>query len=241
MEKTSAVVAIQSNLKQPTYYRGIPEYLKNTYWWAYLHPRAIRFFERQWLVNLILWGNYSRLCDAVINEINPAKHSKLLQMACVYGDLTQKIINHVGQKNTLDVVDVSAAQLQNTKAKVFSNNNLNLIRQDTARLPLSDQSYDVTLLFFLLHEQPEAVRQSTIQHALRVTKKGGKLIIVDYHKPKPWHPLRFIMLLIFKYLEPYAAKFVSQDVEGLLMNNNNTKLTRKTFFGGLYQKVVINC
>ena len=35
---------------------GIPEYLQETYWWAYLHPTAVNLFERQWLVNLILWS-----------------------------------------------------------------------------------------------------------------------------------------------------------------------------------------
>lgn len=25
----------------------IPKYLQDTYWWAYLHPNAVRVFERQ--------------------------------------------------------------------------------------------------------------------------------------------------------------------------------------------------
>lgn len=33
---------------------AIPGYLLRTYWWAYVHPLAVRVFERQWLVNLIL-------------------------------------------------------------------------------------------------------------------------------------------------------------------------------------------
>ena len=33
-----------------------PDYLTAYYWWAYVHPLAVRFFERQWLVNLILGG-----------------------------------------------------------------------------------------------------------------------------------------------------------------------------------------
>jgi len=33
---------------------AIPDYLEKVYWWAYLRPGAVRFFERQWLVNLIL-------------------------------------------------------------------------------------------------------------------------------------------------------------------------------------------
>ena len=32
----------------------IPDYLEKVYWWAYLHPKAVHVFERDWLVNLIL-------------------------------------------------------------------------------------------------------------------------------------------------------------------------------------------
>src|ERR1700693_1985914 len=30
----------------------VPPYLLKNYWWAYVHPRAVRFWERQWLINL---------------------------------------------------------------------------------------------------------------------------------------------------------------------------------------------
>ncbi|MGB8104697.1 MAG: hypothetical protein WCF47_10505, partial [Pseudolabrys sp.] len=39
----------------------VPDYLSAHYWWAYMHPKAVKLFERQWLVNFILWGNYKRL------------------------------------------------------------------------------------------------------------------------------------------------------------------------------------
>ena len=47
----------------------IPAYLEKTYWWAYVHPRAVAFFERQWLVNLILWGNFARLRDSALDSL----------------------------------------------------------------------------------------------------------------------------------------------------------------------------
>lgn len=47
----------------------VPAYLRAHYWWAYVHPLAVKLFERQWLVNLVLWGNYSRLRDAALNEL----------------------------------------------------------------------------------------------------------------------------------------------------------------------------
>jgi len=33
---------------------GIPDYLKENYWWAYLNPKSMRFFEQQWVINSIL-------------------------------------------------------------------------------------------------------------------------------------------------------------------------------------------
>ena len=65
-----------------------PNYLTAHYWWAYVHPRAVWFFERQWLVNLILWGNYVRLRDAAMVELGDVLPGATLQVACVYGDLT---------------------------------------------------------------------------------------------------------------------------------------------------------
>src|SRR3974377_67097 len=67
---------------------SVPDYLNAHYWWAYIHPTAVKLFERQWLVNLILWGNYARLRDAVLAEMGESLPGTTLQVACVYGDLT---------------------------------------------------------------------------------------------------------------------------------------------------------
>ena len=64
--------------------RGIPHYLRQVYWWAYVHPRAVRLFERDWLVNLILFGNYARLRDAALGEMGATVTGRTLQVACVY-------------------------------------------------------------------------------------------------------------------------------------------------------------
>src|SRR5688500_9040614 len=46
-----------------------PAYLEQTYWWAYVRPYAVAFWDRQWLVNLILFGNLARLRDAAVGEL----------------------------------------------------------------------------------------------------------------------------------------------------------------------------
>ncbi len=68
---------------------SIPEYLQDTYWWAYLHPKSFWFFEREWVVNLILWGNMKRLLAAFMPpEIRPEHISSQFY----FGGLYQKVV-----------------------------------------------------------------------------------------------------------------------------------------------------
>lgn len=219
---------------------GIPDYLEKNYWWAYLHPKAVRFFEREWLVNLILWGNFRRLRDLALAELGNPIANKVLQVACVYGNFTQRIAARLGPGGSLDVVDVAPIQLANLEAKLPADSPVRLHCQDASRLHFADASFDAVMLFFLLHEQPEAVRRATLAEALRVTRPGGRIVIVDYHKPLSGNPLRFLMRLVFRYLEPFAIDLWQQDIAAYLPAGTTfSAIAKETFFGDLYQKVVL--
>ena len=139
----------------------IPSYLQETYWWAYVHPNAVYLFERQWLVNLILWGNFARLRDAALNELGSEINGRILQVACVYGDFSNKLAARLSNDASLDVVDVLPVQLSNLRAKLPANARVTPCLRNSIDLGFSDATYDQTVLFFLLHEQPEAVRRQT--------------------------------------------------------------------------------
>jgi hypothetical protein len=103
---------------------GIPDYLEDTYWWAYLHPRSIWIFEREWLVNLILWGNMRRLTQAVLDDLRCEEHASVLQVACVYGDFSNRLAAHLGQsKSRLHLVDIAPIQLSNAESKLGHHSN----------------------------------------------------------------------------------------------------------------------
>ncbi|KXB32324.1 methyltransferase [Dechloromonas denitrificans] len=218
----------------------IPDYLRKVYWWAYLHPNAVRFFEREWLVNLILWGNFSRLRDGALAELGDPIEHRLLQVACVYGDFSQRIAARLGAAGTLDVVDVAPIQLANLRRKLADDQRIHLHRQDASALHFADASFDASLLFFLLHEQPEAVRRATLAEALRVTRPGGKVVIVDYHKPKRSNPLRYMMKAVLGLLEPFADDLWQQEIASYLPATfSSGSVSKRTCFGDLYQQVVI--
>jgi ubiquinone/menaquinone biosynthesis C-methylase UbiE len=84
------------------------------------------------------------------------------------------------------------------------------------------------------------VRRGTIAEAMRVLKPGGKLVIVDYHRPAVWHPLRPLMRLVFGRLEPYAMDLWRHGVESFFpATPRPVKMDKQTYFGGLYQKLVL--
>lgn len=216
---------------------AVPSYLQQTYWWAYVHPNAVRLFERQWLVNLILWGNFSRLRDAALDALGERLDGRTLQIACVYGDLTNRLRARLTTGGSLDVVDVLRVQLDNLARKLRGDPRVGLIQGDSSALDIASDSYDRALLFFLLHEQPEEVRRRTISEALRVVKPGGRLVILDYHRPRAPHPLYWPMVAILKTLEPYAMDLWRHETAEWLPDG--TRFEKSMRFGGLYQLLTI--
>ena len=218
---------------------AVPAYLNETYWWAYVHPRAVKLFERQWLVNLILWGNFAKLRDAALDELGETLPGRSLQVACVYGDFTARVSQRVAKgEGSLDVVDVLPVQLANLRGKLDRAAPVTLVQRDAADLGFADDTYDRVILFFLLHEMPLHVRRRTLAEAVRVLKPGQDLVIVDYHRPSAWHPLKAVMVFILRTFEPFAMDLWNHEVNEWLPPDA-TVVRKTTFWGGLYQKLVI--
>ncbi len=218
----------------------VPDYLEKTYWWAYVHPNAVRVFERQWLVNLILWGNFARLRDAALQELDGSTNGSILQVACVYGNFTEHLVARLGPDGHLDVIDVAPIQIKNLNEKLKNPRQVTVLRQDSTDMQFQDASRDAVVVFFLLHEQPESVRRKTVAEALRITKPGGKLVFVDYHRPVAWSPFRYLMVPILSTLEPFAMDLWRHEISSWLPADcKPVRIDKETYFGGLYQKVVI--
>jgi ubiquinone/menaquinone biosynthesis C-methylase UbiE len=218
----------------------VPDYLRIHYWWAYVHPRAVDVFERQWLVNLILWGNYGRLRDAALSELGEALCGTTLQVACAYGDLTVDLDRRVAAgRGALDVVDVLPIQLRNLRKKLPKDTSARLLAMDSRRLRLPDQKYERALVFFLLHEQPRKIREQTLREVFRVVKPGGKIVIVDYAQPRWWNPLRYLWRPLLATLEPFALDLWREDVRMWLPAPHIGHVQSCRFFGGLYQMTIV--
>ena len=219
----------------------IPDYLQDTYWWAYLHPNSFWFFEREWVVNLILWGNMKKLTNAVLDEMDLQANSSVLQVACVYGDFSNRLAFHLDKSQSkLSVVDVAPIQIKNIKKKLAAHDNVAVFHQDSTSMSFPNDSFDETVVFFLLHEQPEHARRKTVAEAIRVTRPGGRVIFVDYHGPSKSNPMRYVMMPILGLLEPFAMDLWREELPSYFPAAIKTEqISSNFYFGGLYQKVVV--
>jgi ubiquinone/menaquinone biosynthesis C-methylase UbiE len=201
----------------------------------------VQVFERQWLVNLILWGNFRRLRDAALDLLGKPIRGRTLQVACVYGDLTPRLLARHAPDARLDVVDVLPVQLRNLAQKLDRSPRVSLCLGDSADLDGPDGWYDQVLVFFLLHEQPLDTRRNTLAEALRVTRPGGRLVLVDYHRPHRTNPLRLFMRPLLRRLEPFALDLWNDEVTAWLpADAPPVRVSKRTFFGGLYQVTVLD-
>ena len=218
-----------------------PGYLHKIYWWAYEHPLAVRFWDHALLINLILLGNYDRLVDAVLEEFPSPMAGSTLQISCAYGKLTPRLQGHLGGEGSLDVIDVLNVQLENVRRKLRQpDERIRLIQCDATDLHCPDDSYDRALIFFLPHELPEEKRRQAIAEAFRVVKPGGQIVLVEFHNPVWWHPLKLYQRLVFLLFEPFAMDMWRYELTDYFPEGADYSVSnRKLYFGGLYQKLVI--
>ncbi len=212
----------------------IPSYLVDTYTWAYLRPASVRFLEHQLIVNAILWGNYRRLQRAALDELRPGQH--VFQPACVYGDFSQCVLETLGPDGHLDVGDVAPIQVANCRTKLNAYPNADVLLWDAAHARA--RQYDVVCCFFLLHEMPETYKHRVVDALLDAVPPGGKVVFVDYHGPSRWHPVRGIMRMINRLLEPFANALWVNEIDSYSSRKEEFTWSKQTYFGGLYQKVV---
>lgn len=212
----------------------IPDYLRDTYHWAYLSRVGRAVFDRPFMVSAILWGNARRLMSDAAAEFNAG--ARVLQTACVYGDFSLRLAEQVGPQGRLDVIDIAPMQVANCRRKLTAYPQVKLRVADTATH--EGKGYDGVCCFFLLHEVPDDYKHRIVDRVLGSLRPGGKAVFVDYHLPRRWHPLRGVMSLVFRWLEPFAHALWEHEIASYATRAGEYSWTTRTYFGGLYQKTV---
>jgi ubiquinone/menaquinone biosynthesis C-methylase UbiE len=242
---------VSSFVKDRYSHLTVPDYLQHNYWWAYLSPIGVKFFDHPFIVNRVLWGNYHAIAQATVAQIKRLKPSKITGISCAYGEFLPQLIKHV-DFTTLSLFDVAKIQLQQAQQKIRhamshpSNNNktVHYFIADAEHIALPDNYCDTTILFFLLHELPEHVRQNALTEAIRITQPNGHIVITDYHHRGDQHLFHHssIFRTVFESMEPCLKTFWNQPLQHQLQlancpikNKQVTLVHQQTFWHEFYQ------
>ncbi len=225
----------KSALKASGTATALPDYLVKTYWWAYLNPASLHIFDNRIVAPAILWGNMARLVDAACGEFEPGQ--RLLQAASAYGPISKRLASRVGDTGFLEVIDIAEIQVDHCRRKLSGHPHTRVRVADAA--DPGGGPYDGVCCFFLLHEVPDENKHAIVDALIEAVRPGGKLVFIDYHNPNAWHPLRGVMHLVFQFLEPYAAGLIRREISDFAVDGDQYHWRKETYFGGLYQKVVV--
>ncbi|WP_297573414.1 rhodoquinone biosynthesis methyltransferase RquA [uncultured Deefgea sp.] len=219
------------------YYDGVPEYMTEVYDWAYVDPKWVKVLDRNIVVRILLFLNDQRLMKCYLDEIQPGM--RVWQLAHVYGDLVRRAAQRVGPAGAFHLTDVTPIQIEHGSKKLKGMDWAKVIRSDAAGFAGIGGDYQLICSFFLLHEVPDEKKYEIVNHMLAKLPVGGKAIFVDYHNPKKWQPIRYILKLVNHLLEPFANALWDNEIQHYASHADQYTWKKRTIFGGVYQCVVV--
>ena len=135
-------------------------------------------------------------------------------------------------------IDSSPSMLKVARTKLTKRAELHL--GDASHMPFPDESFDLTLAMFILHETPAPTRSLIINEAKRVTKKSGRFLLIDYYPGPLRFPWGWFYTIVTFFLEMLAGRehfrnyrdFMATGGMQTLIAENDLTIDKKKIAGG---------
>uniref|UniRef100_A0A7C3M8F5 Methyltransferase domain-containing protein n=1 Tax=Archaeoglobus fulgidus TaxID=2234 RepID=A0A7C3M8F5_ARCFL len=135
-----------------------------------------RYFSKIYdYVNPIFYSEEMR--RTVVDMANIDGNSLVLEVGCGTGFTTEEIARRVPEENVV-AVDLTPEQIVKARAKLGK---VNYILGDAENLPFEDDSFDAAISAGSIEYWPNP--QKGIEEMTRVTKSGGRVVILAPRKP----------------------------------------------------------
>ncbi|MFM7873626.1 MAG: class I SAM-dependent methyltransferase, partial [Actinomycetota bacterium] len=157
------------------------------------------------LVNdLLSLGRTKAWRRKVVKIINPGRGMRILDIAAGPGSTSEPLHNAGAEVISLDFSEGMLEQ--GRKARPY----LTFVKGDALKLPFKDNEFDVTTISFGLRNTKDY--EAALREALRVTREGGRMVIVEFSTPT--FPLfrKLYMNYLMKSLPKIARKTSSNPV-----------------------------
>jgi len=155
---------------------------------------------------------------------------KVLDLGSGSGHIAQQIVkNHDAEVTCVDVVN-------------YNRTNLSLVIYDGRNLPLKDASFDVVLLFFVLHHASDPIQ--VLKESVRTLRVGGTIIILEdiYNSRFECLAIKILDRIYNQSLDHVATPFCFRNAEEWerVFAGSNLAIASKRFFRCLYPPTIRN-
>lgn len=216
-----------------------PAYMKLVYGDVYDVEQNYLRRDKVISCNLRTFFQYANLVEELNDEISEGQN--VCQLGVVFGNQIEKTASIIGCLGVYDIIDVNIKALQQVNKKYGKQyKQIKCINNDAALIKVS-ATRDVVICFMLLSMVPPVHRKKIINNALKMLKPGGKAIFIDWHKPKNWNLLGWIMKFYNRLYNPFVEAMQNNTIKYLSENPSLKDYVwkQKSFFGGMFQKTVV--
>ena len=159
--------------------------------------------KRYDIVNdLLSLGQTKRWRKKVQTIINPTKGLTILDIAAGPGSSSEPLFKAGADVTSLDFSEGMLEQ--GRKARPY----LKFVKGDALNLPFADGTFDLTTISFGLRNTHDY--KKALQEALRVTKSGGRMVIVEFSTPT-FAPFRILYMNYLMKALPKLARRTSSN------------------------------
>ncbi|MBM3185293.1 MAG: bifunctional demethylmenaquinone methyltransferase/2-methoxy-6-polyprenyl-1,4-benzoquinol methylase UbiE [Bacteroidetes bacterium] len=144
-----------------------------------------------------------------INELKEIKPKRILDLATGTGDFAIAALRLKPEQ--IIGMDISAGMLEVGKTKMLKkkyNHIIDMRLGDSENLPFEDNYFDALTVGFGVRNYENL--EKGLSEMLRVVRPGGKLVILEFSKPKKF-PIKQAFTFYSKYFIPFFGKRISKD------------------------------
>lgn len=166
------------------------------------------------LMNDLMSGGIHRIWKRFTIELSGVrKGNRVLDIAGGTGDLAAKFSRLVGDKGEVVLADINDSMLKVGRDKLFNRGqvgNIEYVQANAEALPFPDNYFDCITISFGLRNVTE--KDNAIRSMLRVLKPGGRLLVLEFSKPKSELLSKVYDRYSFNIL-PTMGKLITNDAE----------------------------
>jgi len=129
---------------------------------------SAKYYDK--FLHLFVWRIRKKILQIVIFN----KYKTILDVCCGTGNQLKLLKKHGIEGSG---VDLSKAMLEIAES---GNIKINCYEQDAENINFSNESFDMTMTTFALHEKSNSSAKKILNEMIRLTKINGHLIIVDF-------------------------------------------------------------